>query len=421
MKILEAKVATSQYVSRKQILFDEESGLILDVIDPIHQRIDYYYSDDCVLFAGFGDVHIHARDDVSEKNCYKEDFQSAMAAMRNGGVTHAGDMPNNPIPPVDDVSYRNKWNHYFSKKTNGCLWFYAGIGPQTKPLSIKVPYKAYMGPSIGELFFKNNKDLDEALIHYVGENVSFHCEDPEILDHCKNEAHHHLRRPARAEVVATRDALKFIEKYQLKGKLCHYSSGEGLELIREARRKGLEVKIEVTPQHLYYSIEELNEKDYTKFQMNPPLRYHTDKEILLKAFKAGEIDFLATDHAPHTDDEKTKGISGLTGLDTYAGFVTWLIGQGVSLEQIALSSAENPGRFFNQFLESFKSLHPSFHQLGKGFGFVEKNYTANFTILNLKRPLTITKDFLKTKVKHSPFEGVTFPGSLESVFIQGKK
>ena len=112
-----------------------------------------------------------------------------------------------------------------------------GLGPETKPLSFKVPYKAYMGPSVGELFFKNEGELDDSLDRYQGEYVSFHCEDPEILEECKDKPTHEMRRPVEAETVATSTALRLIEKYKLKGKLCHYSSKDGLPLILEAKKR----------------------------------------------------------------------------------------------------------------------------------------------------------------------------------------
>ena len=421
MKILEAICATSTEVKRKQISFDESTGLILEAgqLKVPKDQVDYYFEDDCLLYAGMGDVHIHAREDVSGKNNYKEDFLSAFEAMKNGGVTHAGDMPNNPIPPVDNATYEAKF--HLAKKAHRCLWFYAGIGPNTRPLTYKVPYKVYMGPSVGQLFFKDLKTLDETLSHYRGQHVSFHCEDPEILEACKNEATHSEKRPVIAETVATRDALMLIEKYELKGKLCHYSSDEGLKLIREARARGVNVSIEVTPQHLYFDLENLASDKMTAFQMNPPIRHNQDREALKAALKNGEIQFLATDHAPHTAEEKAQGISGLTGLDTYAGFVTWLLQEGFSPELIAKVTAENPGDFHNQFMESWKKLAPDYAAFGSGLGYLKPGFRANFTILKLRSPETVTPEKLKTKVHHSPFLGVTFPGHLVSLFIGGRK
>lgn len=421
MKVIEANIVTSKESKRSQIRFDESSGLIVEVGDlgVSRDKLDYYYGDDCLLFAGMGDVHIHAREDVSQKNVYKEDFTSARSAMHNGGLCHAGDMPNNPVPPIDDKSYDEKFK--LALKAQGELWIYAGIGPETRPLSYKVPYKVYMGPSVGELFFKDLTSLDETLVNYQGQVVSFHCEDPEILEKSKNASHHHERRPVQAEVVATRDALKLIEKHKLIGKLCHYSSGQGLNLIREARKKGLKVQIEVTPQHLYYDIDQIKEENFNTYQMNPPIRFSEDRKTLLDALKKGEIDFLATDHAPHTFEEKQKGTSGLTGLDTFGPFVTWLIQNGVSPERVSKMASENPGDFFNQFLPSWSRISPLFKAMGKGVGYLEPGYRANFSILNLNKPLVVTREFLKTKPGHSPFLNVTFPGQVEALFIGGIK
>ncbi len=101
MKVIDAVCVTSQYIQRQQIEFNELTGLILKVGN-LNKVPDYFFGDDCFLFAGMGDVHIHAREDVSGKNCYKEDFNSAFDSMKNGGVVQAGDMPYNPVPPVDD-------------------------------------------------------------------------------------------------------------------------------------------------------------------------------------------------------------------------------------------------------------------------------------------------------------------------------
>lgn len=418
MKVVDALTVTSKEIKRQQIRFDENTGII-EAVGELNTKADYYFGDDCFLFAGMGDVHIHAREDVSGKNNYKEDFTTARAALRNGGLCHAGDMPNNPVPPVDEKSYEAKVK--LAEKVEGEIWAYAGIGPETKPLRYPVPYKVYMGPSIGELFFKDLPTLEHTLEHYRGECVSFHCEDPLILEAHKSAIHHHERRPVEAEVIATKDALLMIQKFNLKGKLCHYSSGEGLRLIREARAQGVEVQIEVTPQHLFYDIEHILEKDLRIFQMNPPIRHEYDRTALLTALKNGEIDFLATDHAPHTEEEKTKGTSGLTGLDTFGPFVTWLIKEGMDPKLIAKVAAENPGDFFNQFLPSWKKISHAYDSMGLGVGHLKAGFRANFTVLNLNRPLTVAKDNLKTKVGHSPFLGVTFPGSVEALFIGGQK
>lgn len=424
-KIIQANCATSTFTKRLDITFDESTGLITNVEDAYRSedKVDYFYADDCLLFAGMGDIHIHAREDVSQKNVYKEDFKTTCCAAINGGVVHVADMPNNPIPPIDDESYLNKFK--LTEKIEVPILLYAGIGPNTRPLSFSVPYKVYMGPSIGELFFKDNESLDEVLVHYKSQWVSFHCEDPVILENNKSQPTHETRRPVSAEIMATDVALKLIEKYNLKGKLCHYSAGEGLKAIIKAKKNKVNVTCEVTPQHLYYSIEKLKNKtprEQTFFQMNPPIRHEEDRLALIDAINEGYIDYLATDHAPHSQEEKEKGMSGLPGLDTYGAFVTWLLlDQKIDSKKVAKIVSEGPGLFFNQFLPAINTKSSLFKKWGKGFGFLEVEYSASFSILNLHKPLKIEAANLKTKAAWSPFLGETFPGRVESVFLSGKK
>ncbi len=369
---------------------------------------DITFGDDCLIFPGMGDIHIHARDDVSGKETYKEDFRTVSAASINGGVTHVADMPNNPAAPIDDASYQAKQRHLASREIPVHVTLYAGIGPGTRPLSFPVPYKAYMGHSVGDLFFTTLQQLDETLANYRGCSVSFHCEDPELMEQHKRAATHEQRRPAECEVSATRFALQMIEKYDLTGKLCHYSVGEGLPLIRAARAKGLRVTCEVTPHHLYFDETDINDGNRGWMQMNPPLRAHDDRLAMLAALKDGTLDYLATDHAPHTLAEKAKGISGQPHLDTYGPFVTWLLAkQGFTPQDIARVCSENPGRFVNPYVAP------------KKFGRLEPGYTASITVLNLRKPITIERGQLQTKCGWSPFEGVTFPGSVEALYLDG--
>lgn len=368
-------------------------------------KADRVFSDDCLIFAGFGDIHIHAREDVTGKDNYKETFATAAAAALHGGVVHVADMPNNPAAPIDEDSYRAKENLVQQYHLPVTFTLYAGIGPGTRPLQRNVPYKAYMGPSVGDLFFRSLEELDETLAHYRGRNVSFHCEDPILLDRHKGAAAHEARRPAECELSATEFALQMIEKYQLQGKLCHYSVGAGLPLIRAAKNRGLPVSAEVTPHHVFFDTSMLTDDNRPWMQMNPPLRSPQDRTAMLDALRDGTGDYLATDHAPHTIAEKQRGISGQPHLDTYGAFVTWLlIDQGFTPQRIAQICAANPGGFVNPYQK-------------KKFGRLLPGYVGSVTVLNLTKPTTIRREELKTKCGWSPFEGMTFPGSVEAVLI----
>ena len=405
--IVAGKLVSTSSVRAGQVRI--ENGTIVEVGDRVGTP-DVQFGDDCLIFAGMGDIHIHARDDVSEKETYKEDFRTAAAAALNGGVVHVADMPNNKVAPIDDASYRGKQKHLESRNVPIQITLYAGIGPGTKPLSFPVPYKAYMGHSVGELFFTSLRQIDETLAAYRGCAVSFHCEDPELLEQHKGAATHEDRRPNVCEVSATRFALEMIEKYNLTGKLCHYSVGEGLPLIRAARTRGVRVTCEVTPHHLYYDRTDITDSNRGRMQMNPPLRHVADRIAMLDALREGTLDYLATDHAPHTIEENEKGISGQPHLDTYGPFVTWLIlDQKFTPEQVARFCSQNPGDFVNPYTAP------------KKFGRIEPGYVGSLTVLNLSRSQKIRAEDLKTKCGWSPFEGVTFPGSLEAVFVEGKR
>jgi dihydroorotase len=318
-------------------------------------------------------------------------------------------MPNNPAAPVDDASYVAKERLLLSQQLPVVFTLYAGIGPGTRPLGRDVPYKAYMGPSVGELFFSSLEELDRTLSAYTGRNVSFHCEDPVLLERHKQAATHELRRPAECELSATRFALAMIEKHQLVGKLCHYSVGEGLPMIRAAKARGLNVTAEVTPHHIYFDTGMLTDANRPWMQMNPPLRSPTDRLAMLQALRDGTADYLATDHAPHTVAEKEKGVSGQPHLDTFGQFVTWLlVEQGFTPERIAAISSTNPGNFVNPYrTEKWGRLLPG--------------YTGSLTVLDLRRPTTVRRENLRTKCAWSPFEGVTFPGSVAAVFVRGER
>jgi dihydroorotase len=170
------------------------------------------------------------------------------------------------------------------------------------------------------------------------------------------------------------------------------------------------VTCEVTPHHLCFDRGAITQANRGLMQMNPPLRRVDDRLAMLAALRDGTLDYLATDHAPHTLEEKARGISGQPHLDTYGAFVTWLIvEQGFAPERIAAVCSANPGAFVNPYIAPRK------------FGLIEPGYVGSLTVLNLSRPTTVRRKDLKTRCGWSPFEGVTFPGSVEAVFVEGRR
>ncbi len=386
---------------------DRATGLIVRLGPRTgHSDLD---TDGCLVFPGFGDIHIHAREDASGTQLYKEDFTTASAAAIHGGVTHVVDMPNNPTAPVDEARYAAKGE--LAAKSEVHVTLYAGIGPETQPLQRRVPYKVYMGPSVGDLFFTSQGQLESVMARYQGQNVSFHCEDPEILEASRGEATHEARRPAHAEVTATRFALHLIETYGLKGKLCHYSTREGLQQIIAAKQRGVRVTCEVTPHHLFFDTSMLDDTNRMALQMNPPLRTRDDRLALIEALREGHVDYIATDHAPHTLAEKAIGASGVPLLDTYGAFTTWLMREHAFMPQdIARICACNPGRFVNEYLPA---------GFGDGYGHLEPGYVGSLTILDPNTPFNVTRESIRSKCGWSPFEGYTLPGSVRYTVLRG--
>jgi len=405
---VEGRIANHDREFDGAIEINTDTGLI-ESVGPCTGQSDIDLSG-CIIFPGFGDIHIHAREDAGGTQTYKEDFATISAAAIHGGVVQVADMPNNPVAPIDDASYSTK--EQLTKKSAVTITLYAGIGPQTRPLNRHVPYKAFMGPSVGDLFFSSKQQLEDVIVNYRGKNVSFHCEDPAILEANKDAPLHELKRPASAEISATEFALYLIEKYDLVGKLCHYSTRDGLPLIAAAKARGVKVTCEATPHHLFFDTSMITPENRQWLQMNPPLRSEEDRIALIAALKSGLVDYVATDHAPHTLDEKIAGASGVPHLDTLGAFATWLMAeQEFSPTDIARVFAHNPGQFVREFLPQ---------SLGKGFGLIAPGYVGSLTVLDPKRPYLVTRDSVKTKCGWSPFEGYILPGSVRYTVIRGK-
>jgi dihydroorotase len=388
----------------RRVEIDIKTGLITSVSAP-RGTGDIVLDEDFLVFSGLVDQHVHAREDPSGKDTYKESFQTAADAALHGGIVAYVEMPNNPQPPVDDASYIAK-----RELTSGSfvdVLLYAGVGPQTSPLSFPAPYKTYMGPSIGDLFFEDEAQLRDALSRYRGQFIAFHAEDPVLLERHRGAPTHAESRPREAEIEAIDLILRIAENYGFRPHICHLTTAEGLELIRAARKRGVRVTTEVTPHHLYYDQDNAAAFAHTDFlQCNPPIRTRLDRIALLEGLRCGDIECLASDHAPHTVDEKERGMSGVTHLDTFGPFLFWLMSEGFDLATLQRVASENPGRMISRYLP---------HRYGK----VEPGFVGSLTILK-KEEIMIRRGDLKTRAGWSPFEGVTFGGRVSHSIVRGR-
>ena len=444
---------------RTLITIDTKSGLITSVSKPSKKvNADYIFGNDCLIFAGFGDVHIHAREDETGKQVYKEEYQTAADAALHGGVVHVCAMPNTPNPVVGKKEFEWHRNRVKELGHSVSILNYLGIDTKTKPIGKpgEYFYKLYFGKSVGDLTVTYGSELDVILSRYKGQHISFHVEYEPIVQASAKGKTHADRRPVECVNEGLRLLLPLIEKYNIHAKLCHWSTGgESFEMIAAARKRGAHIVLEVSPLHLLFdtSMTDLDPELWTKIQMNPAIQAPHHRAALIKGLRDGFIQFLATDHAPHTEEEKFSAFtkwkdefpglsnkeiamalkkkdherflatcvennhSGAPWLDTYALVCTWLMREHKFTSQdIARISAYHPGQFVNPHLKrQFKGRN-----FGKGFGEVKKGFMGSLTVLNIKKQTRVRREDLKTKCGWSALEGRDLPGAIEAIFIAGK-
>lgn len=461
MTTIEGRIATHERKPfRGRITVDEKTGLIARVAKGKGKdAADHVFSDDCLIFAGFGDVHIHAREDAGGQQKYKEEYQTAADAALHGGVVHVSAMPNTPEPVTGKAQWVWHRNRVKDMAHPVTIFNYLGIDKNTRPLGKPGEhfYKLYFGKSVGDLTVTYGSELDTILARYKGHNISFHVEYEPIVQASASGKTHADRRPVECVNEGLRLLLPLIEKYKIRAKLCHWSTGgESFEMIAAARKRGADIMLEVSPLHLLFdtSMTDADPSLWTKIQMNPAIQAPEHRAALIKGLRDGFIQFIATDHAPHTEEEKYSAFkkftadypgksnkeiaeavhakdkrlfldtccennhSGAPWLDTYALICAWLVNEhGFTPQQVARAAAYMPGKFVNPFL---KTQFPK-QKFGKGFGEIKKGFVASFTVLDLKKKEVVKRENLKTKVKWSALEGREMPGSLEAVFVAGKR
>ncbi len=459
MVLVEGVIASHDKKPFRGVIEIDSSGLIKSLSKPSKsKKADHVFGPECLIFPGFGDVHIHAREDETGKQVYKEEYKTAADAALHGGVVHVCAMPNTPNPVVSKERFDWHRKRIAELAHDVSILNYVGIDSSTTPLGKPGEhfYKLYFGKSVGDLTVTYGSELDVILSRYKGHNISFHVEyEPIILASAGGKTHSD-RRPVEAVNEGLRILLPLIEKYKIRAKLCHWSTGgESFEMIREYRKRGCDIVLEVSPLHLLFdtAMTDINPELWTKIQMNPAIQAPEHRAALIKGLREGFIQFLATDHAPHTEEEKFSAFakfksdftgktnkeiaqivresdkdtylntctennhSGAPWLDTYALVCTWLISEyGFTTQDIARVAAYYPGTFVNTHL---KRQFPR-QNFGKGFGEIKKGFVGSLTVLNLKQKTIVIREELKSKCGWSALEERTMPGAVEAVFVRGK-
>lgn len=371
----------------------------------------------CYVMPGFIDLHVHFRDPGLT---YKEDLESGGKAAARGGVTTVCAMPN--TKPVIDTKEKVEDVHRRAKEICPIHVIQLGavtIGQKGEELAeirgmaeagcyaISEDGKSVMNASL------YRKGMKEAAEHQIA--VFAHCEDITMVEggvmnaDAKAEALG-LKGISNAveDVIVARDIL-IAKETGAQLHLCHCSTADSVKMVEEAKKEGLPVTAEVCPHHFILSSDDITE-DNGRFKMNPPLRSKEDVEALKEGLRNDIMDVIATDHAPHGEDEKNKSMKnsafGIVGLETSAALTyTALVDTGILTPmQMAEKMSYNPAKILGMDGEK---------------GSVSEGKIADLVIFDPKREYKIDKNTFFSKGKNTPFDGYPVKGDVKYTFVDG--
>lgn len=401
MKIL-LKNATKYSATNERVICDVliEGKKIVKIAKDISEDVDTII--DChgnLLVPGFIDVHIHLREPGGEE---KETIESGTRAAARGGFTTVCSMPNtNPVP--DSVEKVKNLNQRIEEDAIIRVLPYASITEDLQGETL-VDMKELANNGIFA-FTDDGVGIQSADMMYramqrataVNKSIVAHCEDNSLVYRGvvhQGKVSERLGLPGipslSESVQIARDVL-LAEATGCHYHVCHVSTKESVRVIRDAKKAGIHVTAEVTPHHLILNEDDIKADD-AQLKMNPPLRSKEDQRALLEGLIDGTIDFIATDHAPHTESEKDKGCLdapfGIVGLETaFPLLYTSLVKtKQITLMQLVDWLTVKPAKAFNL-----------------PFGVMTEDSIADLTLINLEKKMTIDKNTFYSKGKNTPF------------------
>jgi dihydroorotase len=319
---------------------------------------DFDFKKEYVILPGFCDVHVHFREPGFS---YKETILTGCKSASRGGYTTVFTMPNlNPVP--DTLENLNKQLDLIFNNALINVYPYGSItkglkGDEISDMQDLAPYViAFTDDGRG---VQNEEMMIKAikLANSLNKITVCHCEVNSLLnggyihdgEYAKN--HNHKGICSESEYLEVERDINIAEKLGAKLHICHVSTKESVELIKKAKMRGVDVTCETAPHYLV--LDDSNLKESGDFKMNPPLRSKEDKIALINGVIDGTIDMIATDHAPHSLEEKSKGLEksafGVVGLETaFPILYTYLVKKGViTMEKLLDLLVLNPRERFN--------------------------------------------------------------------------
>lgn len=394
-----------------------EDGKIIKIAKGIQDKADEVYeADGKVVAPGLVDIHVHLREPGQEA---KEDFASGTQAAAAGGFTTICTMPNTK-PVVDTAALVRSLKQ---RAADVGVVNVEIIGAVTKEQA--GAELAEMGDMIdaGAVAFSDDGHFDSNAkvllnaydyLHTFDKVIINHEEEPTLVeDGVMNEGHRSAMlglkgRPSVAEDIAVARDILLAEYADAQVHVAHISTARSVDLVRQAKKRGVKVTAEATPQHLTMTEECVNLFD-TSTKINPPLRAQADCEAILAGLKDGTIDAIVTDHSPHAQEEKDREYiyapSGFPGLETSLG--------------VMLTDLYHAGKLELPTLISKMSYEPA-KVLGLTAGTLTEGAAADVTVIDPELEWQVDEKKFYTKGSHSPFAGRKLKGKAVLTVVKGQ-
>lgn len=369
-----------------------------------------------LITPGFVDVHVHLREPGGEK---KETIETGTKAAARGGFTTICAMPN--TRPTPDTKEQLNWMNDRIKETASVnVLPYAAI--TTRLLGRELTNFEELKESGAFAFTDDGVGIQSASMMLEAMRkaaaldmaIVAHCEENTLI---QNGSVHEGRLskenglngiPSVCESVHIARDVLLAEAAGVHYHVCHISTKESVRVVRDAKRAGIRVTAEVTPHHLLLCEDDIDGLD-ANYKMNPPLRSKEDQEALIEGLLDGTIDFIATDHAPHTAEEKAQGIErapfGIVGLETaFTLLNTHLVKKNViTLKQLIDWLTVAPAKKFKL-----------------NAGGLKEGAAADLCVIDLEQVETINPDDFASKGKNTPFKGWKTTGWPMMTFVGGE-
>jgi len=373
----------------------------------------------CIVAPGLVDVHVHFRDPGFT---YKEDIETGARAALNGGFTSVVLMANTkpPVDNVDTLTYVIEKGKTTDLKVYTCATVTKGMAGKELTDMDTLLAKGAVGFTDDGIPIMDAELMERAMTKAASLRVpiSLHEENPKLISNNginRGRASEHYGiggSPREAEISLIQRDLELALKTGAILNIQHISTREGVELVRQAKRRAAAVGMdnihaEATPHH--FSLTEEAVIQYgTLAKMNPPLREEADRQAIIEGLRDGTIDIIATDHAPHSKAEKDKPLteapSGIIGLETALALgITNLVDKGyLSISQLIERMSANPARMY-----------------GLPAGTMSEGSAADIVIFDADAEQTIHS--FVSKSSNSPFAGQTLKGTVKYTIVGGKK